>query len=205
MYGGGVGAEFTRFELRLQLYATASSAARAPWRGRFRFPSTLRRRAVAGPSTTRISRRAPTGWCSTKELAHDALLVLALLSAAPSHAVNMLTDEQQYSRHADAAVVQLCGRATRHCEVVWHSLRALISRPQLALSQPGSIQGLLFVCVVGCMSCAGQVQETTVYSEETPPLDQALQWQASRALFEADHHCNIYLLSLQNLKGFVVV
>ena len=33
-------------------------------------------------------------------------------AAAPGHVVNMLTDEQQYSRHADAAAVLLCGRAT---------------------------------------------------------------------------------------------
>ena len=98
-----------------------------------------------------------------------ARAILGTRAATPGHAVNMLTDEQQYSRHPDAAVVQLCGGATPHCEVVWHSLRALILRPQLALSQQGSLQGLL-VCVVGCMGCAGQVQEKGVYSRETAPF-----------------------------------
>ena len=37
---------------------------------------------------------------------------LGTRAAAPGHVVNMLTDEQQYSRHADAAAVLLCGRAT---------------------------------------------------------------------------------------------
>ena len=37
---------------------------------------------------------------------------LGTRAAAPGHVVNMLTDEQQYSRHADATAVLLCGRAT---------------------------------------------------------------------------------------------
>ena len=79
----------------------------------------------------------------------------------------MLTDEQQQGRHADAAAVLLCV-LPRHCEVVWHNLRALICRPQLALSQPGSLQVLL-VCVVRCMGCAVRSQEKTlVFREDTP-------------------------------------
>ena len=57
----------------------------------------------------------------------------------------------------------------RHCEVVWHSLRALICRPQLALSQPGSRQ-VLWVCVVSCMGCAVKVRKKKLGSEKTPPL-----------------------------------
>ena len=57
---------------------------------------------------------------------------------------------------------------SRHCEVVWHSLRALICRPQLALSQSGSRQ-VLWVCVVSCMGCAGQVRKKKLGSKKTPP------------------------------------
>ena len=57
----------------------------------------------------------------------------------------------------------------RHCEVVWHSLRALICRPQLALSQPGSLQVLL-VCVVGCIGCAVKVRKKKLCSKKTPPV-----------------------------------
>ena len=69
--------------------------------------------------------------------------------------------------------VQLCHalvvHATVHCKVVWHSLTALISRPQLALSQPGSLQGLL-VCVVGCMDglCRASSKKDGVFRESTP-------------------------------------
>ena len=48
--------------------------------------------------------------CRSKELAHDALLSQHI--DHPDHVVNMLIEEQQYSRHADAAAVLLCGRAT---------------------------------------------------------------------------------------------
>ena len=48
--------------------------------------------------------------CRSKELAHDALLSQHI--DRTGRAVNMLTEEQQYSRHADAAAVLLCGRAT---------------------------------------------------------------------------------------------
>ena len=48
--------------------------------------------------------------CRSKESAHDALL--SQLIDHPDHVVNMLTEEQQYSRHADTAAVLLCGRAT---------------------------------------------------------------------------------------------
>ena len=41
-----------------------------------------------------------------------ARCALGTHAAAPDHVVNMLIDEQQYSRHADAAAVLLCGRAT---------------------------------------------------------------------------------------------
>ena len=41
----------------------------------------------------RFSRQAPTRWCTTKELAHDALLSQHI--DHPDHVVNMLTDEQQ--------------------------------------------------------------------------------------------------------------
>ena len=42
---------------------------------------------------------------------------LGTRATVPAHVVNMLTDEQQYSRHADAAAVLLCGRATPHCDL----------------------------------------------------------------------------------------
>ena len=93
---------------------------------------------------------------------------LGACAAAPDHPVDMLTDERPYSRLPDAAAMQLCGRATPLCEVAWHSLRALICRLQLALSQPGSLQVVL-VCVVCCMGCAGQqVQKSLcVFREDT--------------------------------------
>ena len=137
-----------------------------PWHLRRRFTSTLRRRAVAGPPTLPL---LETG--ADMVLHYQGVRVRPALdtcAAAPSHAVNVLTDEQQYSRRPGAAAVLLCGRATPLCEVVWHSLRALICRPQLALSQPGSLQVLL-VCVVGCMGCAGQVQKKECgFREDTP-------------------------------------
>ena len=83
-------------------YYTASSTARVVAIGDFRV------RFMLEPQ--RFSRQAPTWRCTTKELAHDALVSQHI--DHPDHVVNMLTDEQQYSRHADAAAVLLCGRAT---------------------------------------------------------------------------------------------
>ena len=37
---------------------------------------------------------------------------LGTCAAAPGHVLNMLTDEQQYSRHPGAAAVLLCSCAT---------------------------------------------------------------------------------------------
>ena len=139
-----------------------------PCRSGLRFPSTLRRRAVADPPTLRFSRQAPTRWCTTKELAHDALLSQHIdRTARSSSTVVMLTQQPCCS-----AVVP------RHCEVVWHSLRALICRPQLALSQPGSLQVLL-VCVVGCMGCAGQVQKKSWVRRKHPLYADSHLWRCA--------------------------
>ena len=85
---------------------------------------------------------------------------LGTRAAAPGHVVHMLTDEQQYSRHADAAQPcwMWCGTASE----------SHMSPTQLALSQPGSLQVLL-VCVVGCMGCAVKVRKIKLGSEKTPP------------------------------------
>ena len=59
-----------------------------------RFPSSLRRRAVAGPPTVRFSTTGANMMCRTKERARPALGACA---TRPGHAVNMMT------RHPDAA------------------------------------------------------------------------------------------------------
>ena len=81
----------------------------------------------------------------------------------------MLTNERPCRQHPDAAAVQLYGCVARHCQVVWHSLRALISCPQLAPSQPGTLQ-VLWVRVVGCTGCPEQVRKNKAGSEKTPPF-----------------------------------
>ena len=88
---------------------------------------------------------------------------LGACAAAPSHAVNMLTDEQlQYSRHADtASMLQLCGcQCHATLEVVWHSLTALISRPQLAPEPAGQSPRVVGFCVVGCTGVPGKFRYT---------------------------------------------
>ena len=53
-----------------------------PWRSCRRFPSSLRRRAVAGPPTVRFSTTGVNMVCRTKERALDPLLVPVLLALA---------------------------------------------------------------------------------------------------------------------------
>ena len=88
-------------------------------------------------------------------------------AAAPGRAVDMLLDERPCSRHVGAASCSSTA-VPRHCEVVWHSRTALIFRPQLALSQPGSRQ-VLWVCVVSCMGCAVKVRKKKLGSGKHPP------------------------------------
>ena len=98
---------------------------------------------------------------------------LGTYAAAPSHVVNMLTDEQQYSRHADAAAVWYCSAVScQPLSVRWCGTASELSyfAHSLPLSQPGSLQGLL-VCVVGSMGCAVEIQENTVYSDKTAPFE----------------------------------
>ena len=52
-------------------------------------------------------------------------------------------------------------------EVVWHSLRALICRPQLALSQLGNLQVLL-VCVVAVWAVLCKFKKRLLFREDTP-------------------------------------
>ena len=72
---------------------------------------------------------------------------LGACAAASAHPVNMLTDEQQYSRLPDAASMQLCGCATPLRGGVAQPHISHVSRPQLVLSQPGSLHGCWFVRV----------------------------------------------------------
>ena len=71
-----------------------------------------------------------------------ALASWCLRCAAPVHLVNMLTDQQQYSRHADTAAVCCSAIVPCDCEVVWHSLspriRALICHPHSLPSEHAS-------------------------------------------------------------------
>ena len=108
--------------------------------------------------------------CRSKESAHEPLMVPALLPQAV-RSICCWTSV----RAVDTLTQQSCSSTAvpRHCEVVWHSRTALIFRPQLALSQPGSRQ-VLWVCVVSCMGCAvacGQVRKTKkLGSDKTRPL-----------------------------------
>ena len=105
--------------------------------------------------------------CRSKESAHEPLMVPALLPQAV-RSICCWTSV----RAVDTLTQQSCSSTAvpRHCEVVWHSRTALIFRPQLALSQPGSRQ-VLWVCVVSCMGCAVKVRKKKLGSEKTPPVE----------------------------------